>query len=430
MGLLSSVISICVLFFLITSSTAKTSPSKPHALVLPLAKDASTGQYITHISRGTPSVPVKLTVDLGGRSLWVDCDQGYVSSSYKPAHCGSAQCSLADFHSCWDCFNGPKPGCNNNTCLLFPYNAVTQSSTIGELAQDVVSLQSTDGSNPGQIVSSSKALFACGSTSLLEGLANGVKGIAGLGRGKVGLPSQLASAFSIKRKFAICPGSSGVIFFGDSPYNFLPGKDISKSLTYTPLFINPVRTGGTSFEGEPSAEYFIGVKSIKINGKPVSINSTLLTIKEGNGGTKISTVDPYTKLETSIYNAFTKAFVKAFAGVPRVKAVPPFGACFNSSNLPSTRVGPPVPTIDFVLQSKTVFWRMFGVNSMVPVKEDVLCLGFVDGGVEPRTSIVTGVHQIEDNLLQFDLARSVLGFSSTLLFQQTTCSNFNFTIKA
>ncbi|MCL7034335.1 hypothetical protein MKW94_002609 [Papaver nudicaule] len=61
------------------------------------------------------------------------------------------------------------------------------------------------------------------------------------------------------------------------------------------------------------------------------------------------------------------------------------------------------------------------------VSDDVLCLGFVDGGVNPRTSIVLGGYQLEDNLLQFDIARSRLGFSSTLLGRQTTCSNFNFT---
>ncbi|GMN31387.1 hypothetical protein TIFTF001_044571 [Ficus carica] len=73
---------------------------------------------------------------------------------------------------------------------------------------------------------------------------------------------------------------------------------------------------------------------------------------------------------------------------------------------------------------------------MVSVSNDVLCLGFVDGGpirfVDwgvkfTRTAIVIGGHQIEDNLLQFDLAASRLGFSSTLLTRKTSCSNFNFT---
>ncbi|GMN75271.1 hypothetical protein TIFTF001_056585 [Ficus carica] len=73
---------------------------------------------------------------------------------------------------------------------------------------------------------------------------------------------------------------------------------------------------------------------------------------------------------------------------------------------------------------------------MVKVSNEVLCLGFVDGGpirfVDwgvkfTRTAIVIGGHQIEDNLLQFDLAASRLGFSSSLLLKQTSCSNFNFT---
>ncbi|GFZ14100.1 hypothetical protein Acr_24g0002900 [Actinidia rufa] len=42
----------------------------------------------------------------------------------------------------------------------------------------------------------------------------------------------------------------------------------------------------------------------------------------------------------------------------------------------------------------------------------------VDGGLNPRTSIVTGAHQLEDNLLQFDLAASKLGFTSTILQQE------------
>ena len=41
-----------------------------------------------------------------------------------------------------------------------------------------------------------------------------------------------------------------------------------------------------------------------------------------------------------------------------------------------------------------------GANSMVKVKENVLCLGVVDGGLKPRNSIVTGGHKLEDNMLE------------------------------
>jgi len=67
---------------------------------------------------------------------------------------------------------------------------------------------------------------------------------------------------------------------------------------------------------------------------------------------------------------------------------------------------------------------------MVQVSNGALCLGFVDGGADPITSIVIGTQQMQNNLIQFDLAASRLGFSSTLLGSQTTCSNFNFTSTA
>ncbi|KAK8525024.1 hypothetical protein V6N13_016017 [Hibiscus sabdariffa] len=421
--------SASLLFFVVSPIQAS---FRPKALVLSVSKDGSTNQYITQIKQRTPLVPVKLTLDLGAESLWVDCDQTYVSSTYKPARCNSGQCNLARSKSCGSCFDGPKPGCNNNTCSLFPANNFNNAATSGEVAQDVVSVQSTDGKSSGEVVSTPKFLFTCGSAFLLDGLASGVKGVAGLGRTKISMPSQFSAAFGFARKFAVCLGpSNGVVFFGDGPYSFLPfNVDISKSLVYTPLILNPVSTAPASFQGDPSSDYFIGVTGILVNEKPVSFNKTLLSInREGHGGTKISTVAPYTVMQTSIYKAVVRAFIKEIPSVPRVRAVAPFGACFDAKSIGSTRLGPGVPNIDLVLPNNVV-WRIIGLNSMVHVGNDILCLGFVDGGSEPTTSIVIGGHQIENNLLQFDLAASRLGFSSTLMFPKTTCSNFNFTSAA
>lgn len=424
--------SLLVLAF--SSSLAKQS-FRPTALVIPVSKDASTLQYVTHIGQRTPLVPVNLVVDLGGQFLWVDCeDPSYVSSTYRPARCGSAQCSLARASGCGDCFSPARPGCNNNTCGVIPDNTITRTATGGEVASDVVSVASTDGSNPGRAANVSSFIFACAPTFLLDGLASGVKGMAGLGRTRIALPSQFASAFSFHREFAIClsssTSSSGVIFFGDGPYNLLPNIDASASLTYTPLFINPVSTASAYSQGEPSSEYFIGVKSIAVGDLAVALNTTLLTIDgEGNGGTKISTVNPYTVLEKSIFTAVTDAFISESAArnITRVASVAPFEVCFSSKNVGSTRVGPAVPYIYLTLQNKDTVWTITGSNSMVEVSDDVLCLGFVNGGENPRTSIVIGGYQLQDNLLKFDLASSRVGFSSTLLGRQTTCANFNFT---
>ncbi|PNX85510.1 basic 7s globulin, partial [Trifolium pratense] len=372
--------------------------------------------------------------------LWADCENQYVSSTYRPARCHSAQCSLAKADGCGNCFSSPKPGCNNNTCGLTPDNTVTHTATGGELAEDVLSIQSTNGFNPGQNVVVSRFLFSCAPTSLLQGLASGASGMAGLGRTKIALPSQLASAFSFDKKFAFCFSSSdGVIIFGDGPYGFLPNTATlpnvvydAKSLTYTPLLINPISTASAFSQGEPSAEYFIGVKTIKIDKKVVSLNTSLLSIdNNGIGGTKISTVDPYTVLEASIYKAVTDAFVKASIArnITRVDSFSPFEFCYSFDNLPGTTLGASVPTIELVLQNN-VIWSMFGANSMVNINDEVLCLGFVNGGENPRTSIVIGGNQLENNLLQFDLAASRLGFSSTLFARHTDCFRFNFTSTA
>ncbi|KAF3336475.1 basic 7S globulin-like protein [Carex littledalei] len=414
---------------------------KPHALVSPVTKDPSTLQYITKVYQRTPLVSLNLVMDLGGRYLWVDCEKGYVSSTYRHVRCGSAECSLANSYGCDNsCFSKPGPGCNNNTCGVFPENSFDHNSYGRELATDVFSLPSTDGYKPGPAATDPHFTFSCGPTALLQGLAHGTVGIIGLGRIKISPLEQLAATFSFQRTFAICLSNSiGFMFFGGGPYVFLPGIDVSKSLVYTPLLVNPVSPATVSLKGEKSTEYFISVRTIKINEKPVKLNPSLLTInKKGFGGTKISTVNPYTLLESSIYKAVLSAFATALSKVKRVAPVAPFGLCFDTKSIGSTRVGPGVPAIDLVLQSESVYWRIFGANSMVAVSDKVLCLGFVNAGTftnpmipiagsDQMASIIIGGHQLEDNFLVFDQAKSRLGFSSSLLFRQTTCSNFNYT---
>ncbi|MED6197499.1 hypothetical protein PIB30_057006 [Stylosanthes scabra] len=433
------ILSLCSLLLISSSTTAKTSSFRPKAIVLPVTKDitTSTPQYVTQIKQRTPLVTVNLTVDLGGGYVWVNCEHGYVSSTSKAVACGSAQCKLFGSSSC----SGDK------VCGGFPSNTVTGVSTSGDVHSDVVSVQSTNGNSSGRAVTVPKFLFICGSDVVQKGLPKGVTGIAGFGRTKVSLPFQFSSAFKFTRKFAICLSSGtidsrGVIIIGDAPYNFgYLNSDLSKALNFTPLIKNPVSTAPISSLGEPSFEYFIGVKSINISDKQVPLNKTLLSInKNGVGGTKISNVNPYGILESSIYRALSKAFVSA-VGAQTVSPVSPFGTCFASKDIGSTQMGPAVPDIKLVLENGAV-WDIIGANSMVRLSNnDVICLGFVDGGSKPKTSqvgfypktgnqpttsITIGALQLENNLIQVDLARSRLGFRSIFL-DHSNCANFNFT---
>jgi hypothetical protein len=237
----------------------------------------------------------------------------------------------------------------------------------------------------------------------------------GLGRTPIALPSQISTALGTHHKFTICLSSSdgnGIIIVSDqAPHDSVFGSEISRSVAYTPLF---------SLD-----EHFIGVKSIKINGKRLSLNASLLS---SNGGTKLSTIVPYTTMESTIYATFIKAYIQAAASMnmTRVASVAPFGLCFSSKGIDSQQLRSKVPAIDLVLQSEMVKWRIFGRNSMVRVNDEVMCLGFLDGGLSPMTSIVLGGYQLEDIVLQFDLGTSMLGFSPSLLMWETSCSDFKF----
>ncbi|EEE63672.1 hypothetical protein OsJ_18490 [Oryza sativa Japonica Group] len=382
---------LVLLLFVPLSPCRAASGSSPSAVLLPVDKDGATQQYVTMFWQRTPSVPVKAVVDLAGAMLWVDCESGYESSSappVPPAAPGAAS-----------------PGCLNDTCTGFPEYTITRVSTGGNIITDKLSLYTTCRPMPVPRATAPGFLFTCGATSLTKGLGAAATGMMSLSRARFALPTQVASIFRFSRKFALCLApaeSSGVVVFGDAPYEFQPVMDLSKSLIYTPLLVNPV------------------------NGRAVPLNATLLAIaKSGVGGTKLSMLSPYTVLETSIYKAVTDAFAAETAMIPRVPAVAPFKLCYDGTMVGSTRAGPAVPTVELVLQSKAVSWVVFGANSMVATKDGALCFGVVDGGVAPETSVVIGGHMMEDNLLEFDLEGSRLGFTSYLPLLQTTCNSFH-----
>lgn len=424
-----------ILFLCLVYSFFETSFS---AYVAPIAVDFATGQYTISIYIKTPPQPTKLLFDLGASFSWVDCTHNYSSSTYKSIPCSSSLCNSLGSHACSNCFRSPGPGCSNDSCILFPVNSVTRRSTMANALTDWLSLPHTDGRNPGQLGAIPEFVFSCSEKkSLLKGLVKGVVGVAGLDRSNFSLSAQISNTLSSPNLFALClsgsPSAPGLVFLGTrGPYYFYPQIDLSKYLIYTPLLSNPLRSSLEIYR-YPSAEYFIGLTSIKVNGKVVQFDLTLLNIDaNGFGGTKLSTVTPYTMLYSTIFKALTKAFVNESSALnlTMTEPVKPFSVCYNADDVRDTSLGPAAVTIDLVMQSDDVFWRIFGSNSMVRIVRegiDVWCLGFLDGGANMRTAVVIGGHQMEDNLLQFDLDNNRLGFSSSVLAHGTMCANFNFT---
>ncbi|CAN0898663.1 Probable aspartic proteinase GIP2, partial [Linum grandiflorum] len=129
---------------LIISINAQTS-SRPKQLILPITKDRSTLQILTRFNFGTPPVARTFMLDLTAKQLWLDCYTGYSNSSstYRLARCGSSACSVADADCLSPCLLPPRPGCNNNTCVVLTENPIRTTMGIAELSLDTVSFLST-----------------------------------------------------------------------------------------------------------------------------------------------------------------------------------------------------------------------------------------------------------------------------------------------
>ncbi|XP_057780541.1 probable aspartic proteinase GIP1 [Salvia miltiorrhiza] len=403
-------------------------------LFSPIRKDESSNLYSMLIYMKTPLQASQLHLDLGSFLPWYDCSRHYKSSSYAPVIYNSSLCIDLHTNVYGNCFDKPRPGCANDTCFDFPQNPVTLKGGMGSIITDKFTLPSINtntNTSPLQIVLS--CTFPNKYSKIYRGLAKGSAGLASLGRFNYSLSALIARGSNSPWIFALClPNSSnstGIALFNSAgPYNFSPRIDVSKLLSYTPLILAAKGAETDTMYWYKSPEYYVGLYSFRVGGKVVNLNQTLLALDDlGRGGAKISSSRPYSVLQSSIYKALVDAFVKESASLNLTTSAPvgPFSVCFEADKVPTTSVGPVVPAIDLVFPRSKNFWRIHGSNSMVRMK-NAWCLGFVDGGGEPRTSVVIGGHQIEDNLLQFDLERERLGFSSSLLLKSTTCASFDF----
>ncbi|GER37435.1 eukaryotic aspartyl protease family protein [Striga asiatica] len=135
--------------------------------------------------------PVELVLDLNGPFTWADCGSISASGSRQPVKACSLKCSMA----------GPTKGCftqryNSSSCTLPAENTASGASASGEVDEDEIAMEFWAG--PGlssSLARNERFLFSCAPTSLLEGLADGSKGVFGLGNSRISLPSQFSTSF-------------------------------------------------------------------------------------------------------------------------------------------------------------------------------------------------------------------------------------------
>ncbi|KAL1548569.1 putative aspartic proteinase GIP2 [Salvia divinorum] len=409
---MASSLSYCIILVLglIWTSHAQT------GLVLPLRRDAKTSQFYTTFQMGSNRATINAVIHLSGQHLWFACDN-YTSTTYAPIPCDSAECEAAKGIGCSGC-NGPAgPGCTNNTCGTASSNPFFFYITSYGLYEDTFSSKDH--------VELPDFIFSCVPNDFVEGLAAATSGMVGLGRFNIAFHRVVAEKMNLPDRFSICPPSSGIgklTVGGGAPTK----SDISGLLKTTPLLVNkPVSNQPFFSDNDLSQEYFIDVRSIRVAGETLSVKDSYFAINGDRvGGTKISSVQNYTAMHTSIYKQLARAFDKAASDMKMksVAAVAPFRACYGAETVKMTGAGPEVPTIDLVFPGKDVYWRISGANSMVDIDRKTMCLAFVDAGSRPTTSVVIGTHQLEENYLEFDVAASQLRFTSSLLVHNKSCS--------
>lgn len=257
--------------------------------LLPITKHEPTKQFYTTLNIGSAAKsPVNLLLDLGTHLTWLNCRKIKSLSCLRFVTCHSSTCKSI-----------PGNGCDGKSCLYRQPNPLGPNSNVtGRVVQDRASISTTDGGKFLSQVSLRRFTFSCAGEKNLQGLAPPVAGVLDLSPGDSSFTKQVTSAFNVIPKFALClPSSSsgtGHFYIAGVHYLIPPFNDINNTI---PMTFTPIRDIG-------SGDYLIHVQSIYVDGTPLSLKTPNLL----SGGAKLSTVVPYTVLQTDIYNALAQSF--------------------------------------------------------------------------------------------------------------------------
>ncbi|CAN1245884.1 Aspartic proteinase CDR1 [Linum grandiflorum] len=174
--------------------------------------------HILFVYVGTPSFPIVAIIDTGSDVIWTQCKpcrncfkqiapmfDPKKSSTYTNLRCSSKMCSTALTDRIF---------CRNGDVCAYSMNYGDQSYTIGDVAIDTLTLNSTTG----RPIAFHNMIIGCGHDNFGT-FANTTSGIVGLGGGPASLVSQLGSTISGKFSYCLPPFGSkkpSTLSFGQS----------------------------------------------------------------------------------------------------------------------------------------------------------------------------------------------------------------------
>ncbi|KAL6966785.1 Aspartic endopeptidase [Sarracenia purpurea var. burkii] len=399
----------------------QTTPSATTTTTATPLSSHSYGAYSIPLRFGTPPQTLQFIMDTGSDIVWFPCTHRYQckncsftgqnptqfppfvpksSLSVKILGCLNPKCGWIHHTNLTRCANC-EPRSRNCSQICPPYLILYGSGATGGFGL-VDTLDLPEKKVPNFVVGCS--VFS----------SNQPAGIAGFGRGRPSLPTQLGlKKFSyclLSRKFDETDETTALVL--DTGFNSGHKTD---GVSYTPFVKNPTVPGKEAF----SVYYYVNLRKITVDGKNVRIPYEYLSAgHDGNGGTIVDSGTTFTYMSNAVFEPVLTQLVtqvKNYRRASEVELGTGLRPCFNVSGADTVVL----PELKLHFKGGTEMPLPLENYFVVVGKTGAVCLAMVTDGVSSPASsggpaIILGNFQMQNIYVEYDLRNERLGFRQQL----------------
>ncbi|GFZ15545.1 eukaryotic aspartyl protease family protein [Actinidia rufa] len=313
------------------------------------------GSYLMKLSIGSPAVTNLAIADTGSDLVWIQCEpcdnncypqdrspfNPMQSSTYMELSCDSKPCQYLPIHGC---------GSTNNKCE-YTYRYGDRSFTMGDLATDTFTFDSTDG----QVASFPNSIFGCGHNNAGTFNSRG-SGLVGLGGGPLSLISQLGAQIEQKFSYCLLPrtiNSASKLRFGTDSILSGPG------VVSTPIQFD-----------DKGTFYYLTLEGASVGNKRIPYSNQMGTVNQGN--IVIDSGTTLTILESRFYSDLEAALKEAIGLNPIPDPRGTYNLCYDSGSVPEMTVVFHFTGADVMLKTLNLFRNLSYGTCLAMLPDDEL----------------------------------------------------------